>query len=290
VQCIKFTNDLRGVNGHEVYTYTFPCSIQKDEADALLLQDNSVTLDPRDETDTTKPKGKRNKTKLKHKPETTEPKGETDTVKPKEETDLSKSTDETDTSNIRFEIDLTDDDKVAVQLTVEYLYFLDYARPKPVRIKFYIMSMKIRKKRRKQKRAGYLIRGEAPPVVRVPIWKPAANSLQDVELETHAKVYMHAAKYQIEQLKVMALAKFIKAAEVTADKPWNADGFVSATKTVYDGPGADAELHKGLRSAVITILLAHKELFQQDNMKKVMEGDHQLCYDLIMRLVGCESE
>lgn len=215
----------------------------KDEADALLLQDNSVTLDPRDETDTTKPKGKRNKTKLKHKPETTEPKGETDTVKPKEETDLSKSTDETDTSNIRFEIDLTDDDKVAVQLTVEYLYFLDYARPKP-----------------------------------------------DVELETHAKVYMHAAKYQIEQLKVMALAKFIKAAEVTADKPWNADGFVSATKTVYDGPGADAELHKGLRSAVITILLAHKELFQQDNMKKVMEGDHQLCYDLIMRLVGCESE
>ncbi|RAO73878.1 uncharacterized protein BHQ10_009890 [Talaromyces amestolkiae] len=105
----------------------------------------------------------------------------------------------------------------------------------------------------------------------LPIEAPSPSSLV-----VHAKVYALSKKYNINELKALALEKF----RVEADQDWDTGDFLLAAKEVYTSTSA---ADQDIRDAVTTIVYEHPEILDRDETQELIKG-LDLGFDVLKRV------
>ncbi|CAM1504940.1 Fc.00g025310.m01.CDS01 [Cosmosporella sp. VM-42] len=194
------------------------------------------------------------------------------------------------------EIDLPDDDPLAVKMMVQYFYHLDYSSHPPT-----VANNPSRRpsKEQSQAKATTYSFGAGPasvPATAVGIVHhdmskrskkqihkilakdaaEAGNPKPPPSLSLHAKVYALGEKYDIQGLKAVAAEKF----EEEVKDHWDTGDFLSAAQEVYTSTVEEDRL---MRDIVVRVFDEHSNLLDKKSVQDVVKG-LDLSFDLLMRL------
>ncbi|KAI5457494.1 hypothetical protein BGZ63DRAFT_394864 [Mariannaea sp. PMI_226] len=180
------------------------------------------------------------------------------------------------------EIDLPDDDSLAVKMMIQYFYRLDYSNipastpveqpsgppnpftspeinqttPSPFLDNLSLSPASVRKNKRRFKGLSML-------------QKPPSN------LNLHAKVYALGEKYGIKGLKALAVKKF----EDEVVHHWDSADFLLAIQEVYT---STVDHDRPMRDAVVATFSKHGSLLDKPSVQDVVKG-LELSFDLLMQ-------
>ncbi|KAI0147302.1 BTB/POZ protein [Xylariaceae sp. FL1272] len=170
-------------------------------------------------------------------------------------------------------IDLPDDDPIAVEIVLYYLYHQEYHIPR-------------------QATSGQQSNQEGIGETPIPAPDVSTDATLDemaadsASLESgsrtmpvgpalHAAVYALARKCSIERLESTALRKF----KETATQCWDSDDFLEMAKKTYI---STAETDQGLKDALVTVLHEHPLLLGKERTQVLLKEINMLAYDLVM--------
>lgn len=147
---------------------------------------------------------------------------------------------------------LDDDDPIAVDLMLHYLYHANY---------------KVTTKSSESEQSSKISNKQQNPV--------QAKPDGDINvLYTHAKVYEVAEKYNIPELKVVAMTKFVTELNYRA---WSQRDIISIAHYVY---GSTVESDRELRSRILNFIVNSFAKFDDKSIRE-MQKEPQLTFDIL---------
>lgn len=123
---------------------------------------------------------------------------------------------------------------------------------------------------------------EKLPELEIPCLEPDGKDPRTARLTINALVYAMADKYEVENLKDFAIAKFQEA----TSNDWKSPSFAYAADLVFrTTPSTD----QGLRQIVTNTLEQHRQLVEYAEIRSLLDSDNGMAWALVQVLLASEA-